>query len=252
MKNILTSILFLLAGFSATAHDHIEARQDPSHPDQLAVYGEFFQTATFFPPGEAPSHALQNLPGGAYTSELTFSAFDVADPPPDGALVRVDVLSVTGPEGGNFSYWETGATTPTWTRPSGWSATETDHPGLYASEDETGYGHAHGRAFSMDRAGVYQVTFQVVDELGNYHASLPFVVQFTAINPPQLSIAADGTNLKLTFSSRPDLVYDLQSSTTLDTYDWTTIDTMDGDGGALEFLDSLGGRPKVFYRLVEY
>ncbi len=245
-------ICLLLGAASASAHDHIETRRDPLDPSRLSVFGDLTQTATYFPIGEAPSFALLNLPGGAYTSELTFSAFDNTAPPPGGALVRVDVLSVVGPDGGNISFWEEGATTPTWTRPSGWSATESDHPTVYASEDGSGYGHLHGRAFTMDRAGVYEITFQAVDELGNYTASLPFVVQFTAIEPPQLSIVTEGTTLTLKSPSRPDLVYDLQSSTTLDPYDWLTIDTLDGDGGELEFSDSLDGRSKVFYRLVEY
>jgi hypothetical protein len=252
MKNVLPSFLFVLTGFTATAHDHIETRLNPQNPDQLSVFGDFMQTATFFPLGEAPSLALENLPGGAYASELTFSAFDNTAPPPKGALVRVDVLSVTGPEGGNFSYWETAATTPTWTRPSGWSASENDHPDLYASEDAGGYGHLHGRAFTMDRAGVYLVTFQVVDELGNHAASAPFVVQFTAIDPPRLSIALEASSVLLTFQSRMDLNYDLQSSTTLDPYDWSFVETLEGDGGQVQFSEPLGGRPKVFYRLVEY
>ena len=95
MKNVLSSILLLLSGFTATAHDHIETRLNPQNPNQLSVFGNFMQTATFFPLGEAPSLALQNLPGGAYASELTFSAFDNSAPPPLGALIRVDVLSVT-------------------------------------------------------------------------------------------------------------------------------------------------------------
>lgn len=252
MKNIFVATLFFASAWNAMAHDHIETRRDPGDPGRLSVYGDFTQTATFFPLGEAPSFALENLPGGAYTSELTFSAFDNTTPPPNGALIRVDILSVAGPDGGNFSFWEAGATTPTWTRPSGWSATESDHPAVYASEDGSGYGHMHGRAFSMDREGTYEITFQAVDELGHYTTSPPFVVRFTAIEPPQLSVSADGPVLTLTFPSRPDLVYDLQSSTTLDPYDWSTIETVDGDGGNLQLLDSLGGRQKVFYRLVEY
>lgn len=250
MKNHIPSLILLLWVATGSAHDHIETRKDPLDPNRLAVVGKFNQTATYFPLGEAPSFALLNLPGGAYTSELTFSAFDNISPPPGGALVRVDVLSVVGPDGGNFSFWEAGATTPTWRRASGWS--ESDRPAIYASEDGSGYGHIHGRAFSMDRAGIYEVTFQAVDELGHHTPSTPFVVQFTAIDPPQLFIAAAGPTLTLSFPSRPDLVYDLQSSTTLDTYNWTTIDTKDGDGGDVEFSDSLDNRPKVFYRLVEY
>ena len=253
MTRYLILLSLAVAPWTVQAHDHIEIGLDVATQSRLALIATpSEQLLTYFPHGEAPSYDTQSFPGGAFATVLTFSAFDNTSPPPSGALVRIDILSVSGPAGGSFSFWEVGAASPTWSRAAGWTATPTDHPSLYASEDATGYGHIHGRAFSTDKPGVYEVTFQAVDTTGSYSASNAFVVRFTAITPPQLAIACQGGSLNLTFASRANLTYDLQNSTTLQSNDWTTVTTLDGTGGQLEFSEPLSNRPRIFYRLVEY
>lgn len=244
---------FLIVGLQLTAwcHDHIEVGLSAN--GTLTTIGRLQQLATLFPIGEAPSSSVANFPGGAYATELTFSAFDSSSTPPLGAIVRVKLVSVTGPSGGAFSFWEAESSSPTWTRPSGWVANPpADQPGIFASEDSSGYGHTHGRVFTFDKAGNYAVTFVAEDASGAYADSAPFTIQFTVIDPPQLSIGVANSTINLTFPSRDGLTYDVQASTTLESGSWTTVDTLDGDGGSLEFSDPLDNRPRVFYRLVEY
>lgn len=256
MKNKLRSLfvffLLLSVGPSLRAHDHLEIGFDPLQGNRLAAFGNLVQKATYFPLGEVPSVALPVFPGGAYATELTFSAFDNIDSPPGDAFVRVKLLAVTGPAGGSFSFWEAGATSPTWTRAPGWTASTGDESSLAASEDSEGYGHIHGRAFSCGKAGVYDVTFQAIDESGHYTASLPFVVRFTAIDPPALALRIQGTQVRLNFTGRDGLTYDVQTSTTLAAGSWSTIDTLDGTGVPLEYAEPHNNRTKVFYRIVEY
>jgi len=256
MKNIFLSLCLVLSIFPGTsglqAHEHLEVGFDPLNASRLAINGNLSQNATFFPLGEAPSLDLFAFPGGTYASELTFSAFDNIDSPPGNAFVRIKLLSVTGPSGGTFSFWEAGSTAATWTRATGWTTTTGDQPSLAASEDETGYGHIHGRAFTAGKPGVYDATFQAVDSLGNYTASLPFVIRFTALAPPALALGFQGAHVRLAFTGRAGLTYDVQSSTTLQPGSWTTVDTLDGTGSALEYTEPLNGRPRVFYRIVEY
>lgn len=248
-------LVLALAGLPwiAHAHDHIEIGLDTATQSSLSVIaGQPQQLATYFPLGEIPSYDTQSFPGGAFATVLTFSAFDNTSPPPNGAMVRIDLISVSGPAGGSFSFWEAGAASPTWTRSSAWTSSPSDHPSLSASEDGTGYGHIHGRAFSASKPGDYDVTFQAVDTTGSYLPSSTFVIRFTAIQPPQLLISTQNGALNLSFTSRIDLSYDLQSSTTLQSASWTTIGTLDGTGGTVEFSEPLNNRPRIFFRLVEY
>lgn len=252
MKKHLTLLALALTPWTIRAHDHIEIGLDATQTQLVRFAGNLGQLMTYFPAGEKPSFDTYAFPGSAFATVLTFSAFDNTAPPPNGALVRIDLFSVDGPDGGSFSFWEVGATSPTWSRPSGWTSTVSDRPSLFASEDETGYGHIHGRAFSVNKAGVYDVTFRAVDTTGAYATSNTFTVRFTAINPPQLAIGSLGGNITLTFTSRANLAYDVQSSTTLQSNSWTTINTLDGTGAQLEFSEPLNNRPKIFYRIVEY
>lgn len=256
MKKILTPLCFVFCLCAASsvlrAHDHLEVGFGPLNAGRLSINGNLSQNATFFPLGEAPSLDLYAFPGGTYASELTFSAFDNIDSPPGNALVRVKLTGVTGPSGGTLSFWEAGSTSATWTRATGWTAGTGDEPSLAASEDATGYGHIHGRAFTASKPGVYDATFQAVDGLRNYAASLPFVIRFTALAPPALGLGLQGTNVRLTFTGRAGLTYDVQSSETLQPGSWSTLDTLDGTGALLEFVEPRNNRPKVFYRIVEY
>jgi hypothetical protein len=250
MKKHLLALIFALLPLTLWAHEHADIRITTG---KLVINGPSAAIATYFPLGEAPSNNLPDFPGGTYASELTFSAFDLTSPPGNGALVRMDLVSVTGPAGGSFSFWEAGATAPTLTRATGWTAGGADQPSFFVSEDGSGYGHIHGRVFTMSKPGVYQVTFRAVDTTGHYTTSNAFVVQFTVLQTPQLTISKVSGNIRLTFTSRADLVYDIQSSTSLQANDWETIgDPLDGTGGALQFTESMAGRPRVFYRLVEY
>jgi hypothetical protein len=59
----------------------------------------------------------------------------------------------------------------------------------------------------------------------------------------------------LSFASRANLVYDLQVCTDLESGEWDNVNPhtfMDGDGGMIPMTDPVAGRPRAFYRLVEY
>jgi hypothetical protein len=264
MKKLIRLLCFAGTCLLAQAHDHIETRQVPvpGNPSQLEIIAtatNLNPIATYFPPGEKPSTDLFAFPGGTYATLLTFSAFESTSATLGDLFVRADILSVTGPAGGTFSFWEAGQPSSAWTLPVGWTASEVDKPSITVSEDESGYGHLHGRVFTTNKPGTYDVTFQVVPYdpnnptyTGPYTASASFVVHFTVIDPPQLSISKVDESVRLAFTSRANLSYDVQSSTTLSATGWTTIDTLDGTGGALEFIEPIANRPRVFYRLVEY
>jgi hypothetical protein len=64
-----------------------------------------------------------------------------------------------------------------------------------------------------------------------------------------------GADVALSFTSRANLVYDLQVCTDLASGEWDNVEphrSMDGDGGTKGMTDPVAGRPRAFYRLVEY
>jgi hypothetical protein len=162
----------------------------------------------------------------------------------------VELVSVQGPAGGNFAFWEVGAIEPNWSRATGWNSGNGNAPGFRVAVD--GDGHVHGRLFTMDKPGNYTVSFRAVDSNGIFSASTNHTIDFRAQQPPQLSIGISGGNVALSFTSRANLTYDLQRCVDLEGGQWTTISTIDGNGTRKSQGDSLSGRAKAFYRLVEY
>lgn len=249
--------LFLVfASFLATlcvhAHDHIEVGEDPQDESRLGLGGPAFQLLLHVPKGEPFSGFLPLFPGGFFATELTFSSGENELDFAAGALPRVELVAVVGPGGASLAFWEVGSTAPTFARPTGWSAAEGDRPSFAVYEDASGYGHLHGRAFTVDQPGDYQVVFRAIDETSAFAPSAPKIVTLRAQTAPQLAIQIEAGEIRLRFTSRVNLSYDLQVSTTLSDNDWTTINFADGTGADHEFSDALADRPRVFYRLVEY
>jgi hypothetical protein len=246
IQTSLRALLFPAASL-LQAHSHIDVQPDPAQPVRLALVGAASETMLYVPPGEPFSTYAPGFPGGYYACELTFSHED-----PDGSDPRVQLLSVSGPSGASFAFWEAGATTPTWSRPAGWTATPGDQPSIH-TDDMGGYGHIHGRVFTATHPGAYIVVFRVVDTLGGFEPSPPKSVTLTALATPQLTLRVEAGAALLSFASRANLTYDLQVSTDLQT--WRPVqghDFIGGTGSLIELTDPLAGRPRVFYRLVEY
>lgn len=253
MKKILI-LLTLLTAHILSAHDHIEVGIDPTDPTRLGFSGASYQTALFVPAGEPFSNYLPEFPGNYYASELSFNAEGHSIDLATDAHPKIELLSVSGPAGANFFFWETGSVKPTWRRSTGWSAEpEEEAPSIIVYEHPDGSGHIHGRAFSFDQPGIYEITFRAIDETSQFSASLPKTIIFNAQPPPQLSIYLENDEVQLSFSSRENLTYDLQVSTTLAPNSWTTIEEwISGTGETIALFDSVKNRSRAFYRLVEY
>ena len=243
-------LILLLAAGTALAHDHVEVGEDPADPARLGLDGPGYQLAMYVPPGEPFSGYAPLFPGGWHACELTFSTDVNALNPAIGADPRFELVSVKGPTNGVFCFWEADALTPTWTRPVGW----TNSPGNTATFAVVvgGDGHIHGRIFTMNRPGTYTVTFRVVDQAGTYAASLNRTISFEAQLPPPLALSIQGGDAVLSFTSRLNLDYVLQSCGDLGSGIWTTEATIGGDGTAKTRALPLLGRACMHYRLVEY
>lgn len=250
MKPVIAVLFAVLLATSSPlrAHGHLDVRPDGNQPDRLALEGTLTETAVYVPRGEPFSGYAPLFPGGYYACELTFSHED-----PDGSLPRAELLTVEGPPGATFAFWEVNATAPTWSRPTGWTAEDGERPSFAIYEDGSGYGHIHGRLFSATHPGIYSVRFRAVDERGAYAPSLPVTVVFTVHATPPLTLTVLAGEARLSFSSRAGLTYDLQVSTDLSTWHEVRGRTfIAGTGARIELTDLIADRPRVFYRLVEY
>jgi len=248
MKKLL--ILFLLASPCTWAHDHIEVGEDPSDSTRLGLDGPDFQLALYVPPGEPFSGYLPDFPGGWHATELTFSTEVNALEPAVGSNPRIELLSIAGPGGGSFAFWEVGATGPSLEKQAGWTNTFGDTFSFIVILN--GDDHAHGRAFTMDKPGEYTVVLRAVDEAGLFTPSKNKTITFVAQLPPPLSLLIASGNATVTFTSRLNLDYDLQSCTNLNSGTWINQTTIFGDGSEKSHLMSTSGQAGLFYRLVEY
>ena len=236
--------LFLLWAALSHAHDHVDVGLVPGNPQRLYLLGPGYQEALYVPRGEPFSSYVPDFPGGWFACELTFATDLAADP-------WIEIVSVTGPAGGSFSFWEVGAEEPTWSRTTGWilgQANAAAFPVIYFGEN-----HQHGRAFTLDRPGTYSVTFRAVDAGGVLMPSEEKIITFQALPPPRLSIRIENGQAVVSFLSRLNLLYDLQISTDLESGTWISVVPafIDGDGTVKETVLPLS-HPRAFFRLIEF
>lgn len=243
--------LFLWGTGSALAHDHVEVGMDSTSPTQLGLYGPSIQLALHVPSGEFLSGYSPNFPGGYFADELTFTTETQVLDSAIGSDPAVELVSVTGPMGGTFAFWERDAASPTWSRPVGWNQSFGDRPSFPVNLG--GDGHIHGRVFTFDRPGEYQVTFRATDRNALFQNSPNFTLTFRALVPPPLSIRLTNGQAVISFSSRPNLTYELQICTQLSSGLWSPAlsSSIDGDGTLQEITLPLS-HPRAFFRLVEF
>jgi hypothetical protein len=250
MKKLLLPLLILTTW--AHAHDHVEVGQSSQNPSQLGLDGPGYQLALFVPQGEPFSGYAPDFPGAYFADELTFTTEVSALNPANGSDPVIELISVTGPAGAFFSFWESGATTPTWSRLSGWTQTGLDRPSFPVILG--GETHAHGRIFTADRPGNYQIVFQARDKNNLLYPSADFTLTFRAQLPPPLSIRLQQGQALISFISRDYLVYDLQVCTDLAANRWINVEgniRIDGNGLKTELSTPLN-YPRAFFRIVEY
>jgi MYXO-CTERM domain-containing protein len=115
-----------------------------------------------------------------------------------GSFLELGIVSVTGPDGGQFAFWDTGATTPTFSYASGFSVAspvstwDLSDPATAGDPGEDPFGHLHGRRLTATVPGNYTVGFKIVDTSVNgtgggpiHSASETFLVNFSAVPEPE-------------------------------------------------------------------
>lgn len=174
-----------------------------------------------------------------------------------GARLHAQLVSVDGPLGGEFAFWETGATVPTFSLPAGSTGTNTwlvsENDGSPGSDP---YGHFHGRRFTATRPGIYTVGFRAFDLSTNGAAGGPIhtpsaVMQvYFQAGVNLKSIAPDVDHTRVVFSAPVGRNWVVEASDSPDTNaTWTAISApLAGDDYFHEATDDQPVAGRRFYR----
>ena len=115
--------------------------------------------------------------GGITPTALPATAANAGpDPaaPALGSVIKFNLTCLSGPPGGAFGFWDTGATNPSLSLMAGETSTNlwvlSQNDGSPGSDP---YGHIHGRRFTATKPGIYKVGFQARDVSTNGTASGP-------------------------------------------------------------------------------
>ena len=271
-------------------HDHMPAgatSSDPGATLQYATTAADYTTNSGWVFG-LNSSAADDPYGGAYwTDDAVFIALAATPnnggPEPGhaapGTFIQVKLLSVDGPAGATFSFWESAGPGTDGEGIDGtnltWSITVPFRNGtnlIYISESNGSpgsdpYGHIHGRVYSFSKPGYYTATWQFVDTSTNGLdggpvdlPSAPFILQYQAgllID----NIATDTNGVHLRFAAPSFLPDDAGPGTEPATYtvlsspslgssaDWEPVgNVIDGDDLMHTVILPYSG-PTQFYKL---
>jgi hypothetical protein len=279
---VLAALLLTALVLPARAHKHLDTgAEEPTVGSKL-----FFRNGAGY---EASSGFLHRLTPTNLASGLVFRSGDTSLANPDvdnnpvftclpvdpnnggpetsapllGARVALQIVDVSGPEGGALSFWNSDgdyiAEDITFTVPVG-TTNGTNQFFLSEGDGSLGsdpYGHIHGRRFSVDLPGLYTVGFQIVDVSTNGPVGGPlhapsdvFHMFFQAgTSVVDLDVASEGNTLK--FGTESGRTYHVESTGELGpSAQWAAVGDPIVGNGRLQTLEGLppSNGPR-FYRL---
>ncbi len=297
MKSHHILISAIVALSSAGAHDHFAAgivdsnnNGSPDAGEPLAFVGANGTARIFHllarPIGFRPAqrcggyYMLDERPRTLFPTDsfsitaLSDGQYGVASPnhAHTGALIAAEITSVRGPAGANFGFWDQDhsffSDTPSVSFPT--HQPTGNHrfvisDGIDDVNDDPA-GHIHGRSWTADKPGDYEIGIRLVDIStsgpggGPWHPpSQIHVYHFSAGPAFQPTIqTSSGNGCVLTWPSlmgtygpsQTGIVFTIQRSTSMAAKDWTTIGTVTGTAaGTASFTDPSPPATKAFYRL---
>jgi hypothetical protein len=112
---------------------------------------------------------------------------------PAGSFVDMFVTNITGPEGGIFSYFESGSATPTFSLVVGETPDALDSFRLSDTFPITPtsdpFGHIHGRRMAFNQPGDYTITYVLRDRSGQVADSAPMTVSYSGVPEPGVALS---------------------------------------------------------------
>ena len=249
MRNSLTSSLaaltLTLLAESAVAQDHghlnIGAMGTNQNDQLIFDNGDIFETGYGYVKTLTYTNAFRYA--GYFQGNITLTGLAATPahlgPVPNaaalGSQLFAQLVSVDGPLGGEFAFWESGATTPTIrlacgaTGTNAWRVSEND-----GSPGSDPYGHFHGRRFTATKPGIYTVGFRALDHSSNGAGSGPIhspsgvLKVFFQAGVNLASVTRTGNVATVTFGGMVNWDFILQCSANLNGTNWFDIGSTPG------------------------
>lgn len=267
MKNFFVLLfVVILLPVLAQDHGHINIgalgvnQNDPLIFDNASI----FETTTNYV--KTLTLATSGAYAGYYQGNITMTGLaatsDHAGPEPDaaalGSQLYAQLVSVEGPVGGEFAFWESGATSPSVSLVSGttgtntWRVSEND-----GSPGTDPYGHIHGRRFTATKPGIYTVGFRAFDFSTNgvgggpIHTPSAVMKVYFQAGVHIKSIKPDIDRMRIVFSAPVGWNWLVEANDSPDTNgNWTAINApLAGDDYFHEATDDEPVGGKRFYRI---
>ena len=268
----LAGCLLLAAGIAAStqtafsqAHGHLDIgavgtnQNDPLNFNNGAIFSTntgYIKTLTFTNSGIYAGYYQGNitLTGLAATPAHSGPIPGASAP---GSMIYAQIVSVAGPAGGAFGFWETGATAPTISLFSGTTGTNTykvsENDGSAGSDP---YGHYHGRKFTATVPGIYLVGFRALDFSTNgvgggpIHAPSDVLKFYFQAGINIASITKSGNISSVEFGSMAGQIFNLEYSSSLTNLNWTAIgEAVAGNDSLQTLTDNDATDSQRFYRI---
>lgn len=210
-SHLLLFTLLGLAAHSALGHGHINAGITTVGSTQLAMH---------FEPGTETTGLAYNDGLNAYGADgflwngfTTFTSLHQSSYPglaPEynvlgalsGSYLVMELVSISGPIGAQFAFYDTEATEPLWVFEigTGFIAGDPATRGVirltddqwFAADPSDPYGHYHERTFGVNMAGTYTVQWVLRDTEGLMQDSEIFSTTYEAAAVPEPSVTALG------------------------------------------------------------
>ncbi len=245
------------------AHGHLNiGAVGTSNGDQLTFDNEnIFETNTAFV--MTLTYTNGGVYAGYYQGNITLAVLaqtaahggPVPNAPALGSQEYAQIVSVEGPEGGAFAFWDTGALTPTISLACG--ATGTNSYRVSENDGSPGsdpYGHIHGRRFTATKPGIYLVGFRTLDRSTNGIGGGPIhtpsdVLKFyfqAGVNIKSVTTSESGDTIN--FGAPAGKTCTVQSLSSLTSTNWTDVETVTGADAFQTIVDPAATTQK-FYRV---
>ena len=271
MRNQLPSVFAVIAIVALTSsiiaqdHGHLSVGAVGTNQNDQLIFDKsvIFDTSSDYV--KTLTYATNGTYAGYYQGNITLTALaattnhlgPVPYAPALGSWIFAQLVSVDGPSGAAFAFWEAGATNPTISLDSGttgtntWQLSEND-----GSPNTDPYGHIHGRRFTATKPGTYIVGFRAYDFSSNgagggpIHSPSTVLKMYFQAGDIIHSIEPDVDHTHVRIGARVGFSWQLEAATMFYPPDWQVIGApVIGDDYFHEVLDDNLVEGNRYYRV---